>query len=90
MKHFKLTKEYEDFELKKALICIVTTISVDRSAVKIMSSWKVLRSLLSFVIQNDKATGNWSVSQFEELQLLVGMTYAYNGFNYIITIAANM
>lgn len=37
-----------------------------------MSSQRVVRSLLSFVVQNDKAVGEWSSAQFEELQLLVG------------------
>ncbi len=41
------------------------------SPVKVMSRQKVLRSLLSFVIQNDKAGNEWSPAQFEELQLLV-------------------
>jgi len=37
-----------------------------------MSRQKVVRPLLSFVIQNDKAVGEWNPAQFEELQLLVG------------------
>jgi len=37
-----------------------------------MSRQKVVRSLFSFVIQNDKAVGEWNLAQFEELQLLVG------------------
>ena len=37
-----------------------------------MSRQKVVRSLLSFVIQNDKAVGEWNPAQFKELQLLVG------------------
>ena len=39
---------------------------------QVMSSQRVVRSLLSFVVQNDKAVGEWSSAQFEELQLLVG------------------
>ena len=31
----------------------------------------MLRSLLSFVVQNDKAGEEWNRAQFEELQLLV-------------------
>lgn len=71
MKQFKLTQEYEDYELKKTLICILTTLSTDQAALKIVSGKKVMRSLLSFVVQNDKASGNWNPTQFEELQLLV-------------------
>ena len=37
-----------------------------------MSRQKVVRPLLSFVIQNDKAVGEWNPAQFEESQLLVG------------------
>ena len=40
---------------------------------QVMSSQRVVRSLLSFVVQNDKAVGEWSSAQFEELQLLVGV-----------------
>ena len=71
LKHFKLTKDYEDYELKKALMCILATLSSDSAAVKIMTQKKVIRSLLSFVIQNDKVTGTWNSAQFEELQLMV-------------------
>lgn len=71
LKQLKLAKEYEDYELKKTLICILTTLSCDQTAVKIMISKKILRSFLSFVIRNDKAVGNWTKAQFEELQLLV-------------------
>lgn len=75
LKQFKLTKEYEDYELKKTLICILTTLSSDLTAVKIMASKKVLRSLLSYVVQNDKAPENWSSAQFEELQLMVSAVW---------------
>lgn len=71
LKKFKLSREYEDYELKKTLICILTTLSSDQTAVRIMTHKKVLRSLLSYVIQNDKAPGSWGPAQFEELQLMV-------------------
>lgn len=71
MKQFRLGKEYEDYELKKTLMCILATLSSDRTAVNIMSSKKVLRSLLSFVVQNDNAHDTWDSAQFEELQLMV-------------------
>ena len=34
-KDLRLTCEYEDFELKKALLCILTTLSVDKAAIKV-------------------------------------------------------
>ena len=93
---FKYTQEAEDFELKKTLMCILTTLSVsDLAAIKVqspdhhtnvlnpsssrpppynqvLSTHKVLRHLLSFIVQNDKAGPEWNEAQFEELQLLVG------------------
>ena len=39
---------------------------------QVLSSQKVIQSLLSFVVSNDTPTnGGWSSAQFEELQLLV-------------------
>lgn len=35
LKWLKLTQDHEDFELKKALLCILTTLSTDRTAVKV-------------------------------------------------------
>jgi len=69
--NFKLTKDHVDFELKKSLICIISSLGTDPAAAKIMASRKVMRALLSYVIQNDKANADWTSAQFEELQLLV-------------------
>lgn len=71
MQSLKLGKDHEDFELKKSLICLVTSLGTDPAAAKIMASKRVMRALLSFVIQNDKANSDWNSAQFEELQLLV-------------------
>ena len=71
MYSFKLTKDHVDFELKKSLICILSSLGTDAAAAKIMASKKVMRALLSYVIQNDKANADWNSAQFEELQLLV-------------------
>ena len=72
LKHLKLTQQHEDFELKKALLSILTTLSCDSAAVKVMSREKVVRAMLSFVVTNDKAERTlWNAAQFEELQLLV-------------------
>ncbi len=71
MRHFKLSNDYEDFELKKSLICSLTALGSEPAAIKVMASKKILRPLLSFVVQNDKTSGGWNLVQFEELQLLV-------------------
>eukprot|EP00731_Ephydatia_muelleri_P028307 Em0019g1180a len=68
---FRYTREAEDFEMKKTLMCTLTTLAtIDPAAVTILSAHKVLRHLLSFVVQNDKAGPEWNEAQFEELQLL--------------------
>ena len=72
LKQLKLTKEHEDYELKKTLMCILTCLSTNPTAIKIMSSKRVLRSFLSYVVPSDNPSGNWNFAQFEELQLLVG------------------
>ena len=71
MQYLKLNKDHEDFELKKSLICMLTSLGTDPAAAKIMAGKKVMRALLSFVIQNDKVNADWNSVQFEELQLLV-------------------
>ncbi len=73
MKNFKLSKDHEDFELKKSLICLLTSLGTDPAAAKIMAGKKVIRGLLSFVVQNDKASSDWNAAQFEELQLLASL-----------------
>ena len=72
-RHLKLSSTYEDYELKKTLMCILATLGSDPAAAKIMTIKKVMRSLLSFVIPNDKASGRWNSAQFEELQLQVSI-----------------
>ena len=67
-----MTQEPEDFELKKGLLCLLTSLSVDQASAKVMAEEKIIRSLLSFVTRNDKAEMSpWNPAQFEELQLLV-------------------
>ena len=34
-KNLHLTSEHEDFELKKTLLCILTTLSVDKASIKV-------------------------------------------------------
>lgn len=71
LKQLKLTSDYEDYELKKGLMCILTTLSSDMAAVKIMMDKKVLRSFLAYVVPGDRPFSAWNFAQFEELQLLV-------------------
>ena len=70
----KLTQNHEDFEMKKGLICLLSSLSSDLAASKVMMEEKVIRSLLSYVTRNDKVeTHQWNPVQFEELQLLVSL-----------------
>lgn len=72
LRGLKFTKQQEDFELKKGLLCLLCSLSSDHVAAKVMSEEKVIRSLLSFVTRNDKVEADlWNPAQFEELQLLV-------------------
>lgn len=51
---------------------MLSSLSSDLAAVKVMAEEKVIRSLLSFVTRNDKVEKYlWNPAQFEELQLLV-------------------
>ena len=51
---------------------MLSSLSGDLAAVKVMAEEKIIRSLLSFVTRNDKVEKYlWSPAQFEELQLLV-------------------
>ena len=71
----KLTGGHEDFELRKALLCLLTRLAGDAAAVRVMAGEKLLRSLLAWAVPNDQhTTGPWNPAQFEELQLLVSHT----------------
>lgn len=51
---------------------MLSSLSGDLAAVKVMAEEKIIRSLLSFVTRNDKVEKYlWNPAQFEELQLLV-------------------
>ena len=85
LRGLKLTQQHEDFEMKKGLICLLSSLSCDVAAWKVMTEEKVIRSLLSFVTRNDKIEAHqWNPAQFEELQLLVSLLYLYHGL-YILT-----
>lgn len=56
---------------------MLSSLSGDLAAVKVMAEEKVIRSLLSFVTRNDKVEKYlWNPAQFEELQLLVSIIYS--------------
>ena len=66
----RLTQDHEDFELKKTLICLLTTLGSNGGApIKIMTKEKTLRALLSYVVPNGNES-SWNPAQFEELLLL--------------------
>ena len=78
LRGLKLTQQQEDFELKKGLLCMLSSLSSDQAAAKVMAREKVIRSLLSFVTRNDKVENClWNPAQFEELQLLVSIHVCY-------------
>ena len=57
---------------------MLSSLSGDLAAVKVMAEEKVIRSLLSFVTRNDKVEKYlWNPAQFEELQLLVSNRNTY-------------
>jgi hypothetical protein len=80
LKQLKLTSEHEDYELKKGLMCLLTALSTDQAAVKIMMEKKVLRSFLAYVVQGDKPFSAWNFAQFEELQLLVSIHAGHRSY----------
>lgn len=71
VKHLKLMKNHEDFELKKLLFNILVTLSKDSTAVPVLSEGHLMLSLFSFVRANENAMGprDWTSAQFEEIQL---------------------
>jgi len=71
VKHLKLLQNHEDFELKKLFINILVLLSSDPAVIPILSEGKLLLALFSYVKANETTVGprDWTVSQFEELQL---------------------
>ncbi|KAK3109030.1 hypothetical protein FSP39_021501 [Pinctada imbricata] len=71
VKHLKLTKNHEDFELKKLLFSILVTLSKDSTAVPVLSEGHLMLALFSYVRANENVTGprEWTPAQFEEIQL---------------------
>uniref|UniRef100_A0A8C0IUE4 Cilia and flagella associated protein 69 n=1 Tax=Chelonoidis abingdonii TaxID=106734 RepID=A0A8C0IUE4_CHEAB len=70
VKGFKLTYSYEDFELKKLLFNMVAVLAKDLCAVQLLNEGKVVLALFHYVKPNEKpGVHDWSVAQYEELQL---------------------
>ncbi|NXH04731.1 CFA69 protein, partial [Loxia leucoptera] len=70
VKGFKLTYSYEDFEMKKLLFNIIRILSKDPSSAQLLTENHVIPALLYYVKKNPKpGFPDWSVAQYEELQL---------------------
>lgn len=70
-KRLKITTCYEDFELKKLFFNFAVTISKNTTSHQLMSDSGILMALFSFIkpIQGERDVRDWTISQFEELQL---------------------
>ncbi|KAM6339240.1 cilia- and flagella-associated protein 69 [Podargus strigoides] len=70
VKGLKLTRSYEDFELKKLLFNVIRVFCKDPCAVQLLSENDVMPALLYYVKPNQKpGFHDWSAAQYEELQL---------------------
>ncbi|NWU90845.1 CFA69 protein, partial [Upupa epops] len=70
VKGLKLTYSDEDFEMKKLLFNVVAVLSKDPRAGELLNENGVMPALLHYVKPNQKpAFQDWSVAQYEELQL---------------------
>ncbi|NXD67590.1 CFA69 protein, partial [Eolophus roseicapillus] len=70
VKGLKLTRCYEDFEMKKLLFHVIGVLSKDPRAVQLLSENDVMPALLYYVKPNQKpGFYEWSAAQYEELQL---------------------
>lgn len=70
-KNLKLTTCYEDFELKKLFINFALIISKNSTSYQLLSESGIVLALLSFVkpVDTNREARDWTISQFEELQL---------------------
>ncbi|KAM5255809.1 cilia- and flagella-associated protein 69 [Ctenodactylus gundi] len=70
VKGLKLSNAYEDFELKKLLFNIIVILSKDLTAIQLLIDGKFALALLTYVKKPEKhKISEWSVAQYEELQL---------------------
>lgn len=70
-KNLKLTTCYEDFELKKLFFNFALIISKNPTSYQLLSESGILLALLSFIkpVETNRDVRDWTISQFEELQL---------------------
>ena len=66
-----MTTCYEDFELKKLFFNFALIISKNATSYQLLSESGILLALLSFVkpVETNREARDWTLSQFEELQL---------------------
>ncbi|KAH0627473.1 hypothetical protein JD844_003213 [Phrynosoma platyrhinos] len=77
IKGLKLTYSYEDFELKKLLLNMLTVLAKDLCTVQLLHEGKVILALFNYLKPNQKSgTVDMSAAQYEELQLLAIATLA--------------
>uniref|UniRef100_A0A8D0YBA1 Cilia and flagella associated protein 69 n=1 Tax=Sus scrofa TaxID=9823 RepID=A0A8D0YBA1_PIG len=70
VKGLKLSNSYEDFELKKLLFNIIVILCKDLSTIQLLIDGKVILALFTYVKKPEKhKIIEWSVAQYEELQL---------------------
>ncbi|CAI9736367.1 ciliaflagella69-likeassociated and flagella-associated 69-like [Octopus vulgaris] len=72
-KDIKLTKCYEDFEMKKLLYCILCSLSQESASLPLLCCGHLLRGLFFYIhnIETDTSDMGWSPSEYEEMQLHV-------------------
>ncbi|XP_063003583.1 cilia- and flagella-associated protein 69 [Elgaria multicarinata webbii] len=70
VKGLKLTYSYEDFELKKLLLNMLTVLAKDLCTVQLLHEGKVMLALFHYLKPNEKSgVLDMSAAQYEELQL---------------------
>ncbi|XP_013928826.1 PREDICTED: cilia- and flagella-associated protein 69 isoform X2 [Thamnophis sirtalis] len=71
VKGLKLTSCYEDFELKKLLLNMLTVLAKDLCSVQLLHEGNVILALFNYLKPNEKGRAlDMSAAQYEELQLL--------------------
>ncbi|XP_039193737.1 cilia- and flagella-associated protein 69 isoform X1 [Crotalus tigris] len=77
VKGLKFTSCYEDFELKKLLLNMLTVLAKDLCSVQLLHEGKVILALFHYLKPNEKGGAlDMSAAQYEELQLLAIATLA--------------
>ncbi|XP_008110704.1 cilia- and flagella-associated protein 69 isoform X3 [Anolis carolinensis] len=77
VKGLRITSSYEDFELKKLLLNMLTVLAKDLCSVQLLHEGKVILALFYYLKPNEKSGPvGMSAAQFEELQLLAIATLA--------------